>query len=336
MSNKNRQFLLAKRPKGMPDETTFELVETKVPEPRSGEVLVRTHYLSVDPYMRGRMNDVKSYAKPFEVGKPLRGGIVGKVVTSNHKAFSPGDMVTSRLDWADYSVANGDDLQKIDPTAAPVTTALHVTGMPGLTAYFGLLKIGKPQPGETVVVSGAAGAVGMVVGQIAKLKGCRVVGIAGSDKKIAYLQNELGFDAVINYKSTNDLRADLRKACPNGIDIYFDNVGGEISDAALFMLNFHARVPLCGQISLYNAEKPEMGPRFLPYLLTRSVLLQGFIVSNYADQFLEGREQLSKWLQEGKLKYKENIVEGLENAPDAFLGLFRGDNLGKQLVKVSD
>lgn len=336
LGTKNRQVLLNERPKGLPTDSTFKFVETEVPEPKEGEVLVRALYLSVDPYMRGRMNDAKSYVAPFEVGKPLTGGVVGKVVKSNDPKFSEGDYVTARLDWADYTVAEGKYLTKIDPNAAPITTALYVTGMPGLTAYFGLLDIGKPQAGETVVVSGAAGAVGMVVGQIAKLKGCRVVGIAGSDEKINYLKEELGFDEVINYKTTTNIREDLKAACPKGIDVYFDNVGGEISDAVLSLLNFHARVALCGQIAHYNDTKIEKGPRILPYLLTRSVLLKGFIVSDYADRADEGIQQLGEWLKEGKIKYKETIYEGLENAPDAFLGLFRGDNLGKMLVKVAD
>lgn len=335
MKLKNRQVLLAKRPQGMPDESTFQLIETEVPEPKDKEVLVRTLYLSVDPYMRGRMNAAKSYAPPFEVGKPLTGGVVGKVVQSNDPNFSEGDYVTARLDWADYSVVNGKRLQKIDPNLAPVTTALHVAGMPGLTAYFGLIDIGKPKAGETVVVSGAAGAVGSVAGQIAKLKGCRVVGIAGSDDKVAYLKHELGFDEVINYKTTANLRDALKAACPNGIDVYFDNVGGKITDAVVFLLNFHARFVLCGQIAHYNDTKIEMGPRFLPYFLTRSVLLKGFIVNDYADRFEEGYKTLTTWLKEGKLKYKETIVEGLEHAPDAFLGLFRGENIGKMLVKVA-
>lgn len=336
MGEKNRQVLLAERPKGMPDDSTFKFVETDVPEPKEGQVLVRALYLSVDPYMRGRMSDAKSYAEPFEVGKALMGGVVGKVVKSNDANFSEGDYVTGMLKWADYTAINGKHLQKIDPNAAPISTALYVTGMPGLTAYFGLLEIGQPKEGETVVISGAAGAVGMIVGQIAKLKGSRVVGIAGSDEKIAYLKEELGFDEVINYKTTENIRNDIKAACPKGVDVYFDNVGGEISDAVLSLLNFHARVALCGQIAHYNATKIEQGPRILPYLLTRSVLLKGFIVSDYEDKFQDGIKQLSEWLKEGKITYKETITEGLENAPDAFLGLFRGDNLGKQLVKVAD
>ncbi|WP_209123843.1 NADP-dependent oxidoreductase [Alkalihalobacillus sp. BA299] len=334
MVSKNRQILLAKRPQGMPDESTYNFIETDIPELNSNEVLVQAQYLSVDPYMRGRMSDAKSYVTPFELNEPLKGGVVGTVIESMHPKFQQGDTVTGLLDWADYTAIDGSQLRKINPDKAPITTALHVSGMPGLTAYFGLLDIGQPKEGETVVVSGAAGAVGMVVGQIAKIKGCRVVGIAGSEEKNRYLVNELGYDATINYKTTDNIRQALKEACPNGIDVYFDNVGGEISDAVFSLLNFHARVALCGQIAHYNDTEVEMGPRFLTTFLKHSVLLKGFIVSNYTNRYEEGVRDLSKWLSEGKLKYKENIVEGLENAPDAFLGLFRGDNLGKQLVKI--
>lgn len=331
---KNKVVILAERPEGMPASSTFRFEEREVPELGEGEVLIQTKYLSVDPYMRGRMSAAKSYAEPFQVGEPLTGGIVGKVIESRADRLSIGDYVNARLDWAEYNIAHEDNVRKIDPKLAPITTALYVLGMPGMTAYFGLLDIGKPKKGETVVISGAAGAVGMIVGQIAKLKGCRVVGIAGSDDKISYLKNELGYDEVINYKTTENMSEALRTACPNGIDVYFDNVGGEISDAVMFQLNFHARVVLCGQIAHYNDTKLAMGPRFLPYVLTRSILIQGFIVSNYAERTGEAMRELAKWLSEGKITYKENIVEGLENAPDAFVGLFRGDNLGKQLVKV--
>ncbi|WP_216829827.1 NADP-dependent oxidoreductase [Alkalihalobacterium elongatum] len=334
MASKNRQILLAKRPKGLPDESTYHFVETDIPSINDNEVLVQAQYLSVDPYMRGKMSDAKSYTAPFELDQPLQGGVVGTVIKSNHPKFNQGDTVTGLLDWADYTAVDGKLIRKIDPNQAPITTALYVNGMPGLTAYFGLLDIGQPKAGETVVVSGAAGAVGMIVGQIAKIKGCRVVGIAGSEEKNAYLMNELGFDAAINYKTTENIRQALKEACPNGVDVYFDNVGGEISDAVFSLLNFHARVALCGQIAHYNDTKVEMGPRFLATFLKRSVLLKGFIVTNYADRYEEGICDLATWLREGKIKYKENIVEGLENAPDAFLGLFRGDNLGKQLVKI--
>lgn len=331
---KNKVVIFAERPEGMPDSSTFRFEEKDIPELRVGEVLLQTKYLSVDPYMRGRMSAAKSYAEPFHVDKPLVGGIVGKVIESKASNLAIGDYVNARLNWAEYNVAHEDNVRKIDPQLAPITTALYVLGMPGMTAYFGLLDIGKPKQGETVVISGAAGAVGMVVGQIAKLKGCYVVGIAGSDDKISYLKNELSYDEVINYKTTKNMSEALRAACPKGIDVYFDNVGGEITDAVMFQLNFHARVVLCGQIAHYNDIKIAMGPRFLPYVLTRSILIQGFIVSNYAERTGEAMKNLAKWLRDGKITYKENIVEGLESAPDAFVGLFRGDNLGKQLVKV--
>jgi NADPH:quinone reductase len=334
-ANKNRQILLISRPTGMPTEENFKLIETDIPQPGEGEVLVRSLYLSVDPYMRGRMSTAKSYVAPYELNEVIAGGVVGEVVKSHNPKFATGDIVTGMLGWADYNISSGKGLSKIDPNLAPITTALGVAGMPGMTAYFGLLDIGNPQPGETVVVSGAAGAVGTVVGQIAKLKGCRVVGIAGSDEKNEYLVQELGFDVAINYKTQNVYEA-LKAACPNGIDVYFDNVGGEISDAVMPLLNFQARIPLCGQISLYNLAKADVGPRILPYILKSSALLKGFIVSDYSSRFREGITQLGQWVAEGKLKYSENIIEGLENTPRAFIGLFHGENMGKQLVKVGE
>jgi NADPH-dependent curcumin reductase CurA len=285
--------------------------------------------------MRGRMNDRRSYVAPFQLNEVLTGGIVGEVVESQSNNFVEGNFVAGNLGWQDYSIADEREVRKINPEIAPVSTALGVLGMPGLTAYFGLLDIGKPRQGETVVVSGAAGAVGTLVGQIAKMHGCRVVGIAGSDKKTIYLVDELGFDTAINYKAVPNLRRALKEACPNGVDIYFDNVGGDISDAVISLINNNARIPLCGQISLYNEAQIPMGPRLQPRLLTFSALMKGFIVHNYADRFDEGIRQLADWLKEKKLKYAENVVEGLENAPKAFIGLFAGDNLGKQIVKVS-
>ncbi len=333
MNTTNRQILLASRPQGMPTEANFKLVETIIPQPRAGEVLVRTLYLSVDPYMRGRMNDAKSYIPPFAVGEVLQGGAVGQVVQSDHPGFRKGDIVSGMLGWQDYSLAKGDELH-MAPEGAPVSTALGVLGMPGLTAYFGLLDIGRPQPGETVVVSGAAGAVGTIVGQIAKLKGCRVVGIAGSDEKNEYLRRELGFDAAINYKAAGNLRQALAEACPDGIDVYFDNVGGDVTDAVIARINNHARIVLCGQIALYNLEQPDTGPRNFPQLLIHSATVTGFIVANYAPRFRAGLSELTAWLKAGKLKYREHVVTGLEHAPQAFLGLFRGENTGKQLVRV--
>jgi NADPH-dependent curcumin reductase CurA len=281
------------------------------------------------------MNDGKSYVAPFQLNEVLNGGVVAKVIESKSNNFVKKDFVVGNLGWQDYSIAGEKEVRKINPEIAPVSTALGVLGMPGLTAYFGLLDIGKPKQDETVVVSGAAGAVGTVVGQIAKIHGCRVVGIAGSEKKTKYLIDELGFDFAINYKTVSDLKKELKEACPDGVDIYYDNVGGDISDAVLSLINNNARIVLCGQISLYNETQIPTGPRIQPSLLTHSALMKGFIVRNYTDRFDEGISQLALWLKEKKLKYAENVVEGLENTPNAFIGLFTGENLGKQIVKVN-
>jgi hypothetical protein len=333
---KNKQIILVSRPTGRPAMDNFSVVDAEVPQPKDGEVLVRTRYLSVDPYMRGRMSDRKSYVDPFTVNEVMNGGVVGEVIESRSDSFKPGDIVTGQLPWQLYSLAKAGELRKVDPKLAPVTTALGVLGMPGLTAYFGLVDIGKPREGETVVVSGAAGAVGMTVCQIAKIKGCRVVGIAGSDEKNEYLEHELWVDRTINYKTVADMKQALKDACPNGVDIYFDNVGGEVSDAVMPFINKGARIIVCGQISLYNLEQPDVGPRPQPYLLVKRALMQGFIITDYAPRFAEGVKQLGQWLAEGKMKYAENIVYGFENTPRAFLGLFNGENLGKQLVRVED
>jgi NADPH-dependent curcumin reductase CurA len=282
------------------------------------------------------MSDAKSYAEPYKVGEPFIGGIVGKIVDSKNEKYQVGGYIEGRLDWAEYNVSDGSNIRRLNPELAPVSTNLHVLGMPGLTAYFGLLHIGEPKERETVVVSGASGAVGTIVGQIAKLKGCRVVGIAGGEDKCTFLTNELGFDAAIDYKSVPNLRKALGEVCPTGVDVYFDNVGGEISDAVMSLINFQARIVICGQISQYNLEKLEQGPRVAGQLLTKSALMKGFIVTDYAQHNKEGLTQLSQWIKEGKLQYRENIVEGFEQAVDAFLGLFRGDNIGKQLVKVDE
>ena len=330
----NRQITLAARPVGLPKESDFRLIESPVATPGPGEVLLRTLYLSLDPYMRGRMNDAKSYAPPVQIGEVMVGGTICQVEQSNHPGLKPGDIVVANTGWQDYAIAKGAALRKIDPAAAPITTALSVLGHVGLTAYFGLIDICHPQPGETVVVSGAAGAVGSIVGQIAKILGCRVIGIAGTDAKIRYLLDDLGFDGAFNYKTTPDYGAKLKELCPDGVNVYFDNVGGAISDAVLFRLALHARVSVCGQISLYNLEKPEMGPRFLPLLIVYRAKVEGFLVSDYAPRFAEGLAQLTAWFKEGKLKYEETIEEGLENAPRAFIGMLQGSNTGKQLVKV--
>jgi NADPH:quinone reductase len=331
----NRQILFIKRPIGIPDESCFKMVTSAIPQPMNGQILLRTKFLSVDPYMRGRMNDRRSYVAPFQLNAVLNGGIVGEIIESKSNYFVKGDIVVGNLGWQDYSIAAEEDVRKINPDIAPISTALGVLGMPGLTAYFGLLDIGKPKQDETVVVSGAAGAVGTIVGQIAKIYRCRVIGIAGSEKKIKYLIDELGFDTAINYRTAPNLRKALKEACPNGVDIYFDNVGGVISDAVLSLINNNARIPLCGQISLYNETNIPTGPRIELRLITFSALMKGFLVHNYADRFDEGIRQLADWLKEKKLKYTENVVEGLENTPRAFIGLFTGENLGKQIVKVS-
>lgn len=332
----NKQITLAVRPVGFPKESDFRLVEAPVPTPGPGQFLVQSLYLSVDPYMRGRMNAAKSYAPPVELGGVMVGGVVGQVVESHHPRFAAGEIVEGYFGWQQYAVSDGVGARKVDPSLAPISTALGVLGMPGLTAYFGLLEIGKPQPGETVVVSGAAGAVGSLVGQIAKIQGCHVVGIAGTDEKARYVVEELGFDSAFNYKSARNYRAKLKTLCPQGIDVYFDNVGGAITDAVIPLLNVRARLVICGQISQYNLERPEMGPRWLWALIVKQARAEGFLVFQFADRFEEGIRQMAQWLKEGKLKYRENIIEGLENAPRAFIGMLKGENIGKQLVKIAD
>ena len=333
-SSMNRQILLKSRPVGEPKESDFALVETPIPEPEEGEVLNRTIYLSLDPYMRGRMSDRASYAAPVELGSVMVGGGVSQVMQSNHPQFSAGDFVLSYDGWQVYGVSKGETLRKLDPKQAPISYALGITGMPGMTAYFALLDVGQPQSGETVVISAASGAVGSVAGQIAKIKGCRVVGVAGSDAKCDYVVKELGFDECIN-RNTQDLSSALKAACPDGIDVYFDNTAGAILEAVLQQINLGARIPLVGLISQYNAENPPPGPNLMPLLVKRA-LIKGFLVSDYQQRQAEFLNDVVQWLQAGKLKYKEDVVEGLENAPRAFIGLLQGKNFGKLIVKVSD
>jgi NADPH-dependent curcumin reductase CurA len=335
MSNMQKQIRLKNRPTGTPTQDDFEIVELPIGKPSKGEMLIKTIYISVDPYLRGRMNDTKSYIPPFELNEAISSGVIGQVVESQSDFFEKGDIVLGSLGWQEYSIVKEKAVRKIDQNLAPVSAYLSILGMTGFTAYFGLLDIGKPKEGETVVVSGAAGAVGSVVGQIAKIKGARVVGIAGSDKKVNFLINELGFDAAINY-NTQDVGAALQDACPKGIDIYFENVGGKISDSIFPLLNNFARIPVCGAISTYNNEKPDFGPRIQTYLIKTSSLMQGFTVGNYSAHFGEGAMELASWLKKGKLKYEETITEGLDNTIEAFLDLFKGANLGKSLVKVAE
>ena len=335
MADGNRTWVLASRPTGEPTTDDFELREAAVPDPGPHEVLLETRYLSVDPYMRGRMRDAESYADPWDVGDVMKAGVVGEVVESNHPDFAAGDTAFGRLRWAEYSVADGDDLRPVDPDLAPVSTALGVLGMPGRTAYFGALDVADPEPGDTMLVSGAAGAVGSVVGQIGRLAGCRVVGVAGADEKLDWLTDELGFDAGINYKTTNDLVSAVGETCPDGVDVYFDNVGGPVTDAAFAHLNVRARVAVCGQISLYNAVEQPVGPRKLPTLIETRATVQGLLVRDYGpERSREATEQLAEWVQSGEIGYRETVTEGFENAPEAFLGLFEGVNIGKQVVKV--
>lgn len=329
----HRRVVLARRPPGEPAPDDFRLETADVPAVGTNQVLVRVIYLSLDPYMRGRMRDVASYAPPVQLGEVMTGGTVGEVVASNNPAFKVGDIVEERLGWQEYALA-GPGLRKIDPAIAPISTATGVLGMPGMTAWFGLLEIGQPKPGETVVVSAASGAVGQVVGQLAKLSGCRVVGIAGGPSKCAFVTDHLGFDACIDYKASNTISGALKAACPNGVDVYFDNVGGVISDAVFEHLNFWSRVALCGAVSQYNHEHPELAPRMLWPFVGRRVKLQGFIVSDFAPRFEPARQHMGELVRTGRLKYREDVTAGLENAPKAFIGMLRGDNFGKTLVQV--
>lgn len=332
----NRQIVLAARPAGWPKDSDFRLEETPIPEPGPGQFQARNIYMSVDPYMRGRMNDSKSYVPPFQIGKPLDGGAVGRVLASNHPSFAAGDYVTSMFGWREYFVSGGENIRKIDPRLAPLSAYLGVLGIPGFTGWYGLQKIGQPKIGETLVVSAAAGATGSLVGQLGKTLGCWVVGTAGRDDKCAWLTKELGFDAAINYKTAGDLHAALREACPKGVDIYFENVGGPMLDAVLRLINPHARIPLCGMISQYNLQIPDPGPRFLAMMIVNRALMQGFIISEHFDLLPQFIAEVGPLLQAGKIKYQETIVEGIENAPKAFLGLLKGENSGKMLVKVGE
>jgi len=329
----NREIRLKNRPVGLPRASDFELATVPLPTPGAGEVLVRNLYMSVDPYMRGRMLDQPSYVQPFQVGQPLDGGCVGQVVQSQGGKWQVGDYVLGRKGWREYYVSDGAELTKIDPNLAPVQTYLGTLGMPGLTAYVGLLDIGRPRAGETVFVSAAAGAVGTVVCQIAKLQGCRVVGSTGAPDKVAWLQEVAGVDAAFNYKDVGALTAELGKHCPNGIDVYFENVGGAHLEAALDHMNSFGRIVLCGMISHYNETTPSSGPHNLRLAVRKRLTLRGFIVSDHLDRQAQFYNDMSLWIAAGKIKWQETIIAGIENAPRAFIGLFKGDNVGKMLVR---
>jgi NADPH-dependent curcumin reductase CurA len=333
MSVMNHQIRLKSRPSGEPTAANFEPADTPVPQAADGEVLRRTIYLSLDPYMRGRMSDAASYATPVAIGAVMGGHTVSEVLESHNSAFAKGDFVVGYDGWQAYGVSNGKELRKLDPKMAPISTALGVLGMPGMTAFVGLMDIGRPKTSETVVVSAASGAVGAVVGQLAKIHGCRAVGIAGSPDKCTYVVEELGFDACVNYK-TEDLLPALRAACPNGIDVYFENVGGAVFAAVLHVLNKGARIPLCGLISEYNATANTPGPNLRPLLVHRATMT-GFIVSDHTDRAAAFHEVVAPLVVSGRIKFREDIVDGLDNAPTAFIGLLAGKNFGKLMIRVS-
>ena len=336
---RNRQVRLAAHPVGLPGLDDFELAEASVPEPAAGEMLCRTIYLSLDPYMRGRMNPGPSYARGVAVGEVMVGRTVAEVAETRLAGFAAGDIVLCSNGWQEYALSDGTGVRKLDPAAAPISTALGVLGMPGLTAYVGLLDIAQAKAGETVVVSAASGAVGAVVGQIARIVGCRVVGVAGAPEKCAYVTRELGFDACVSHRS-RALERELADACPSGVDVYFDNVGGTVFEAALPLLNEFARVPICGRISTYNDTEPPPGPNQVPRVLglalVRRLTLRGFLVFDHADREADFLRDVGGWVRDGSIRYREDVVEGIENAPAAFLGLFSGANFGKLLVRVGD
>jgi NADPH-dependent curcumin reductase CurA len=338
MAAMNRRIVLAARPHGEPKPDDLRLEEVPVPTPGPGEILLRTKWLSLDPYMRGRMSAAKSYAASVEIGAPITAETVGEVVASNNPEYRVGEVLTAFAGWQDYFVTDGKGSRRVDPAAAPPSTALGILGMPGMTAYTGLLNIGQPKAGETVVVAAAAGPVGSLVGQIAKLKGARAVGIAGGPDKCRYLTEELGFDAAVDHRAP-DFADALARACPEGIDVYFENVGGAVFDAVLPLLNDFARIPVCGLVSAYNATEvppgPDQRPGLMRLVLTKRLHIQGFIVWDFAAQAEEFRREVGGWLKEGRVRYREDIVDGLENAPEAFIGMLKGRNFGKLVVRVA-
>lgn len=339
MAKINRQIRLARRPTGEPVPDDFKLVEGPVPEPADGQVLTRTIYLSLDPYMRGRMNAERSYADPVPIDGVMEGGGVCIVEASRDPAFLPGDIAVGRTGWQDYAVVEATSLRKVDPAAAPISTALGVLGMPGMTAYTGLLTIGQPKEGETLVVAAASGAVGSAVGQIAQVKGCRVVGVAGGPEKCAYVTSELGFDACVDHRA-EDFEDLLAAACPDGVDIYFENVGGRVLRAVIPLFNFFSRMPVCGLISQYNMTDLPDGPNRLPQLmravLTNRLSIRGFIVRDFANQQADFLHDMGQWVRDGRIRYREHRIAGLENAPRGLIGLLKGENFGKVVVEVSD
>jgi NADPH-dependent curcumin reductase CurA len=332
MEGTGREIRLVARPQGFPDEELFEVAEAPIPSPGEGQLLIRNAYFSVDPYMRPRMNDVRSYVAPFTLGEAMTGGAVGRVAVSRNPRYAEGDWVLHQLGWREWALSDGTALRRLDPSTAPVSTALGVLGMPGFTAWYGLFVLGEPSEGDTVLVSGAAGAVGSAAGQMARIAGCHVLGSAGSEEKLEWLRR-LGFDAVFNYREQSP-RAALVELAPDGLDVYFDNVGGDHLEAAIGAAKTYGRIVACGSIARYNDAEPAPGPRNMFMVVTKRLRIQGFIISDHFDRFGEFARQASEWLRDGRLQYRETIVEGIENAPRAFLGLLRGENIGKMLVKV--
>jgi NADPH-dependent curcumin reductase CurA len=328
----SREIRLVARPQGFPGEDLFELAETPIPDPGEGQLLVRNAYFSVDPYMRPRMNDVRSYVAPFALGEAMTGGAVGRVEASRHPGYAEGDWVLHGLGWREWALSDGSGMRKIDAAGAPVSLALGVLGMPGFTAWWGLFELCAPKEGETVFVSGAAGAVGSAAMQMAKLAGCRVIGSAGSEEKLAWIR-DLGCDETFDYRGQT-VREALSQLAPDGIDIYFDNVGGDHLEAAIGALRLHGRIAACGSISRYNDVETAPGPRNMFMVVTKRLKIQGYIISDHFDRFPEFFAQAQAWVADGRLRYRETVIEGIENAPKAFAGLFRGDNIGKMLVKV--
>ncbi|MGO3127206.1 MAG: NADP-dependent oxidoreductase [Luteimonas sp.] len=334
------RIVLAARPTGAPTAADFRVETFQMPAPRNGQVLLRNRWLSLDPYMRGRMNAGRSYAAPVEIGEVMDGGTISEVVQSLHPAWSPGDLVLAHAGWQTHAVVDGESLRrKLDPAGLPVQTALGVHGMPGFTAYAGLHEIGKPQHGETVVVAAASGPVGATVGQIARLQGARVVGIAGGPDKVAHVRDDLGFDVALDHRA-DDFAEQLAAACPDGIDVYFENVGGKVFDAVLPLLNDFARIPVCGLVAHYNDTAPPTGPDRVPQLmgliLSRHLTVRGFIQRDFIALYPEFVREMGQWLRDGRVRYREDVVEGLENAPEAFIGMLAGRNFGKLLVKIAD
>ncbi|MGO4911788.1 NADP-dependent oxidoreductase [Leeuwenhoekiella sp. W20_SRS_FM14] len=330
----NKVIRLKNRPEGTPQTSDFEFVTEDTPSPKQNEILLAARYVSVDPYLRGRMMDQKSYIEPFKLNEPIVSGIIAEVIESKNENFKKGDFVNGMLAWKEIQTSTGEGLSKVDPDKAPLSTYLGVLGLTGLTAYFGLMKLGMPKEGDTLVVSGAAGAVGTIVGQIGKINGCKVIGIAGSDEKVEMLKSKFGYDVAINYNTTSDMNAAIAEAAPNGVNVFFDNVGGPIFDAVMANIARNAHVVLCGAIADYNKTETPTGPRVNTAIIKNSVTMSGFTLGDFRSDFPEGVQKLAGWLSSGKLEYEETIVEGFDNIPQAFLDLFDGKNKGKMVVKI--